>query len=207
MDSLPLASTTFAERLYLEIKSCPSDLVGGGGAGCAGGTPVGGIATRGWKEGGGYIKPSFITLAIMFWKSTAKHAISGAGVATTPAGANRLTASKPRPERTLSVVAATLPPFRCRSHMISRVLNCGNIWDICSTWAGSTTFPRARPRALGGLLSSSRLKNHRNTKKETTARVRSEGMLRDGSSSDIVADRQAECRRFAITVQTLLGYR
>lgn len=150
-DSHPLASATFAERLYLEIKSCPSDLVGGDGAGCAGGTPVGGIATRGWKEGGG--------------------------------------ASKPRPERTRSVVAATLPPFRCRSHIISRVLNCGNIWDICSTWAGSTTLPRARPRALGGLLSSSRLKNHRITKKETTARVRSEGMLRDGSSSGIVADR------------------
>ncbi len=133
--------------------------------------------------------PSFITLAIMSWKSTAEHAISGGGVATSPAGANRLTASKPRPERTRSVVAATLPPFRCRSHMISRVLNCGNIWDICSTWAGSTTLPRARPRALGGLLSSSRLKNHRITKKETTARVRSEGMLRDGSSSGIVADR------------------
>ena len=103
----------------------------------------------------------------------------------------KLTTSNPRPLKILSVVAATLPPFRCKSHIISRVFNCGNIWDICSTCAGSTAFPRARLRPpppeppLPGSLS--RLKNHRMTKKETTARVSSDGMLRDGSSSTIVS--------------------
>ena len=102
----------------------------------------------------------------------------------------KLTTSNPRPLKILSVVAATLPPFRCKSHIISRAFNCGNIWDICSTCAGSTAFPRARlrpppPEPLPGSLS--RLKNHRMTKKETTARVRRDGMLRDGSSSAIVS--------------------
>lgn len=41
-----------------------------------------------------------------------------------------LTGSKPRPDKTLSVVAGTLPLLRCRSHMISRRLNWGNIWEI-----------------------------------------------------------------------------
>lgn len=36
----------------------------------------------------------------------------------------------------LSVVAFTLPPFRCRSHMISRRPIWGNIAATCSTSAG-----------------------------------------------------------------------
>ena len=48
----------------------------------------------------------------------------------------RYTLSNPLPLNTLSVVACTLPPFRCRSHCISLLLSCGNICAICSMCAG-----------------------------------------------------------------------
>lgn len=63
--STPVASATLAERLYLEIKSCPSDFVDDEGAGCWGGTPVGGIAIRGWNEGGGYLPRRSISIIII----------------------------------------------------------------------------------------------------------------------------------------------
>ncbi len=49
---------------------------------------------------------------------------------------NPHTVSNPPLASTLSVVAATLPPFRCKSHIISRRPSCGNIFAICSTSAG-----------------------------------------------------------------------
>ena len=51
-------------------------------------------------------------------------------------GALRRTASSPPLDSILSVVAATLPPLRCRSHMISLLPICGNIVAIWSTCAG-----------------------------------------------------------------------
>ena len=49
-----------------------------------------------------------------------------------------LTVSKLPLDRIRSVVAATLPPFRCRSHMMSLRAICGNICAICSTSARLT---------------------------------------------------------------------
>ena len=51
---------------------------------------------------------------------------------TEPGG---LTVSSPLPLSILSVVAATLPPFLCRSHMMVRRGICGNICCILSTSA------------------------------------------------------------------------
>ncbi len=51
-------------------------------------------------------------------------------------GAVQRTASSPPLDSILSVVAATLPPLRCRSHIISLLPICGNIVAICSTCAG-----------------------------------------------------------------------
>lgn len=47
----------------------------------------------------------------------------------------RLTISNPLPPSILSVVAATLPPFRCRSHITCRLSSWGNMAEIWSTWA------------------------------------------------------------------------
>ena len=52
-----------------------------------------------------------------------------------------LTGSSCLPINTLSVVACTLPLFRCRSHMISLRFSCGNICDICSTCAAVKRRP------------------------------------------------------------------
>jgi hypothetical protein len=60
-----------------------------------------------------------------------------------------LTTSRPRPLRILSVVATTLPPFRCKSHRMLRRSSWGN---IC--WMRSTSASRARdvrPGALGSV--------------------------------------------------------
>lgn len=91
-----------------------------------------------------------------------------------------LTVSRPRPLSTLSVVAEALPPFRCRSHAISRRLSCGNIVAIWSTCAG---FMRGAERAgvtpacvLDGLL-----RYHRDARKMTTRKTRTWGMLIDCS--------------------------
>ena len=97
----------------------------------------------------------------------------------------QLTVSNPLPLKIRSVVAATLPPFKCKSHIISLWFICGNICDICSTCAGSTL----RPRGSCTAAPSRDEKNHRKTKNETTARVRIEGMLSVGSSSAMYAVR------------------
>jgi hypothetical protein len=55
-------------------------------------------------------------------------------------GTSLLTVSKLLPLNIRSVVAATLPPFLCRSHMIVRVAICGNICFIRSTSASRTRF-------------------------------------------------------------------
>lgn len=136
------------------------------------------VGIGGWKDGGGYINETRTLLAVCSYHTV---------VSSEENKQSKLTISKPRPLKILSVVAATLPPFRCKSHIISRVFSCGNICDICSTWAGSTACPRARVRLPPAPGSSSRLKNHRITKKDTTAKVRREGILREGSSSDIVS--------------------
>lgn len=44
------------------------------------------------------------------------------------------------PLNILSLVAATLPPFRCRSQIISLRPTCGNICVICSTSRSSTAL-------------------------------------------------------------------
>src|SRR6266576_5827646 len=62
------------------------------------------------------------------------------------------TTSKALPLNTLSVVAATFPPFLCRSHVISLRFNCGNICDNWSTCAGFTTKPRDCPGGSRVLL-------------------------------------------------------
>ena len=54
------------------------------------------------------------------------------------------TASSPPLDKILSVVAATLPPLRCKSHIISLLPICGNIVAICSTCAGSAVLGLAR---------------------------------------------------------------
>lgn len=56
--------------------------------------------------------------------------------------------SKLLPMSILSVVDCTLPLFRCKSHMISLRLSCGNIWDIWSTCAGVNLSPGVVPLGL-----------------------------------------------------------
>ena len=60
---------------------------------------------------------------------------------------NELTVSRAPLDSIRSVVAATLPPFLCRSHMISLRGICGNICDICSTSAGFAVRELPRPDA------------------------------------------------------------
>lgn len=55
----------------------------------------------------------------------------------------RLTTSNPLPPNTLSVVAATLPPLRLKSHAICLRPSCGNICATCSTEFALTVPPRA----------------------------------------------------------------
>jgi len=54
------------------------------------------------------------------------------------------TGSSVLPPNTRSIVACTLPLFRCRSHIISRRLNCGNIPLTWSTCAGVNLSPLVR---------------------------------------------------------------
>lgn len=99
----------------------------------------------------------------------------------------QLTVSNPLPVKILSVVAATLPPFRCKSHISSLRVSCGNICARWSSCTGSTVWVPVLP--LCELLSFCEdvrdEKNHRKTKNETTAKVMSEGMLTEGSESAI----------------------
>jgi hypothetical protein len=107
-----------------------------------------------------------------------------------------LTVSNPLPVKILSVVAATLPPFRCRSHIISLRFNCGNICDICSTCAGSTLLPRCCSRFKPPeSLDDRDERSHRITRKETTASVRREGRLNDGSTSAMYYAWEGGCSR------------
>lgn len=53
------------------------------------------------------------------------------------------TISSPLPPSIRSVVAAALPPFRCKSHAMSRLLSCGN---ICATWSICAGFMRVVER-------------------------------------------------------------
>lgn len=57
---------------------------------------------------------------------------------STPETIMPLTTSRPRPLNTLSVVATTLPPFRCKSHMTSRRPTWGNMLMMLSTSASRT---------------------------------------------------------------------
>ncbi len=80
----------------------------------------------GWKDGGAYnrISASYHVPNILL----------------------KLTGSSALPIRILSVVACTLPRFRCKSHIISRRLICGNICAIWSTCAGVKRIPGVVPR-------------------------------------------------------------
>lgn len=82
--------------------------------------------------------------------------------------------SKPLPPKTLSVVAATFPPFRCRSHAIALRSSCGNIADTWSTLLTSTC--RSREEELG-VDDAGLLRNHRIARKPTSATAMSCGML------------------------------
>jgi len=91
-----------------------------------------------------------------------------------------LTVSRPRPLSTLSVVAEALPPFRCRSHAISRRLSCGNIVAIWSICAG---FMRGAERAGAACawVPDGLLRYHRDARKMTTRKTRTWGRLIDCS--------------------------
>jgi len=54
------------------------------------------------------------------------------------------TGSSVLPPNTRSIVACTLPLFRCKSHIMSRRLNCGNIPLTWSTCAGVNLNPLVR---------------------------------------------------------------
>jgi hypothetical protein len=109
------ALAILAERLYRVIRS-----------GCDGFGVVGlfsavdvdeedaGIGSGGWNVCGGFRK---VSSSIRSER------------------ARRLTVSSPLPLSILSVVAATLPPFLWRSHMMVRLAICGNICCILSTSA------------------------------------------------------------------------
>lgn len=53
----------------------------------------------------------------------------------------RHTASNPLPPKTRSTVAPTAPRFRCRSHITSRRLSCGNMASTVSACAGVKRMP------------------------------------------------------------------
>lgn len=85
--------------------------------------------------------------------------------------------SKALPLNTLSVVAVTFPPFRCRSHMISLRLNCGNICDNWSTCAVFTPKPRDCPAGSRVLLPEGFENNHRMRRDVMTMNTRIWGMF------------------------------
>lgn len=86
-----------------------------------------------------------------------------------------LTVSKPRPLRTLSVVAARLPPFRVRSHAICRRSNCGN---ICTSWSTCTAVTAgARRPPVGCAGPGPGLRYHRIAKYETRRKTTICGMF------------------------------
>ena len=125
-----------------------------------------GKGTWGWNDGGACSK-----------------SISHGNCRTSSA---QLAGSRPLPPRTLSVVAATLPPFRCRSHMISLLFNCGNICVICSTCTGVKRCPFRR--AVISLLEDLEDIKYLIMKNERNATNASEGIERvDSSSAEAIA--------------------
>jgi hypothetical protein len=91
------------------------------------------------------------------------------------AGKEELTLSRDLPLSTLSVVAAAFPPFLCRSHAMSLLFSCGNIWAIVSICAGSMRVERV---ALGRVpFAEGLLEYQRYTRKATTANTMTCGML------------------------------
>jgi len=88
----------------------------------------------------------------------------------------KLTVSNPRPLNTRSVVAATIPPFLCRSHAISLLFNCGNmlaIWSMCAGLIRTARFvPAGRVPAAAGFA-----RYHRMARTETMMKTMSCGML------------------------------
>lgn len=91
------------------------------------------------------------------------------------------TVSNPLPPSIRSVVAAALPPFRCKSHAMSRLLSCGN---ICATWSICAGFMRgverwevARVCGAEGLL-----KYHRMARTVTMRKTMTCGMFMDCSA-------------------------
>ena len=77
------------------------------------------------------------------------------------------TASRLLPINTFSVVACTLPPFRCRSHIISLLFNCGNICDICSTWVAVNRRPLPVPAAPELDRDEKKYRHEKNTRMPT----------------------------------------
>jgi hypothetical protein len=145
------------ERLYRVIKSGCAGLAGvaaaRAGVGAARGAGVG-I----WKDAGAcsiLVLPSF---AANLWVM--------------------LTVSKPLPFSPLSIVAATFPPFRCKSHAMSRLLSCGSIsatWSICAGLTrGAARFAAAR---VPGAAAVGLLRYHRTARKVTTINTSTWGTL------------------------------
>lgn len=89
--------------------------------------------------------------------------------------------SSPRPPSTLSVVAATFPPFRCRSHAMLRRSRSGKILWIESTFATSTGRPALaldeEPELLAEAPPAGLERYHRMARKPTRATARSCGIL------------------------------
>ena len=95
---------------------------------------------------------------------------------------SKSTLSRPRPPSTRSDVAATLPPFLCRSHMMSLRLSCGNICATCSTWAPVNLWPFLREFvAVSEDRDDIKYRIMKNERKATKA---SDGMDRVASSSE-----------------------
>jgi hypothetical protein len=92
-----------------------------------------------------------------------------------------LTVSSPRPLNTRSVVAAAFPPFRCRSHAISRRLSCGNICAMSSICRWFRRGVAARVEVGRVPWADGLLKYQRMARKVTTRKTRTWGMLIDCS--------------------------
>ena len=127
-------------------------------------------SSGGWNDGGG-----FGTIELAF--SLSLKMMTSAGRLDSCDGHVQieLTFSKPLPLKTLSVVAATFPPLRCKSHTMVLRSNCGNICITCSTCAMLTRRP---PLDRVPLFPDGELKkNHRIAKNPITMTARSCGIL------------------------------
>jgi hypothetical protein len=100
-----------------------------------GATDCGADRFGGWNDGGG-------------WR--VGHQRVGVYGGEKKGGELALTVARVPPESTRSLVAATLPPLRCRSQAMARRSSWGNIWASCSTAARSMALPRVeREEELG----------------------------------------------------------